>query len=84
MKEYHRTALFWKWYRSVDGIPGLIATDVSLVAVHRLINNTNGQVELHLHAVYKMVLFYFRTTHKHTPVYRPFVQDYPGEPVPER
>jgi len=22
--------------------------------------------------------------HKHTPVYRPFFRDYPGEPVPER
>jgi len=22
-------------------------------------------------------------SHTHTPVYRPFVQDYPGEPVPE-
>jgi len=24
------------------------------------------------------------TVHTHTPVYRPFVRDYPGEPVPER
>jgi len=27
---------------------------------------------------------FYTSTHTHTPIYRPFVQDYPGEPVPER
>jgi len=45
--------------------------------------STEGTILLYIY-ICTIRLLYYQGTHTHTPVYRPFFRDYPGEPVPER